>query len=187
MKKLVTAALCLLLAAFMFAGCGKKADLSPQAQELVGKWAYNYEPESSALVLKADGTAEYEGQHYDRFTYDGATLELSCTDGPAAQIRCIVDDKGLIVYKRTDYHCEGTHEGLAGVWKSDEGGWSYEFNSEGAFLEDGTFSGKYILDDSSGIFNLQYADGQFADTLCYYSIDGDRLSVEYPWRMVRMK
>ena len=97
MKKQLTAVLFLLLAALALAGCGKKADLSPQAQALGGKWAYDYEPESAALTLKADGAAEYEGRRYDRFTFDGTTLELSCTDGPAAQIRCSSDDKGLIV------------------------------------------------------------------------------------------
>ena len=187
MKKYLTAALCLLLAALVLAGCGKKADLSPQAQAILGKWAYDYEPESAVLILKADGSAEYEGKRFDRFTCDGTMLELSCTDGPAAQIRCRSDGEALIVYKRTDFHSDGDHDGLSGAWRSDEGGWSYEFNAEGAFLEDGMFSGTYTLDEADGSFKLQYVDGQFADTLCYYSLDGDRLTVEYPWRMVKIK
>ncbi len=187
MKKHLCAVLSLLLAAVLLTGCGKSADLSPQAQQLVGKWSYLYEPESAALVLKADGTAQYDGKSYDLFTYDGMILELSCTDGPTAQIRCISDDEGLLVYRRTDYHCEAVHDGLAGEWHSDEGGWSYAFNADGAFLEDGMFSGDYTIDEAAGTFCLRYADGQFADTLCFYSVSGDKLRVEYPWRMVKMK
>ena len=37
--------------------------------------------------------------------------------------------------------------------------------------------------DSS--FKLMYID-HFEDTVCYYTLDGNVLMVEYPWQMVKM-
>ena len=31
---------------------------------------------------------------------------------------------------------------------------------------------------------LRYAGGELDDTVCYYTIEGDTLILDYPWRMV---
>ena len=51
-------------------------------------------------------------------------------------------------------------------------------------MEDGYFPGTYTVDEESGSFRLHYAGGQLDDTVCYFTLDGDALTVEYPWRMV---
>ena len=184
MKKHLTAALCLLLAVLVLAGCGKKADLSPEAQKLVGKWAYDYEPETAVLILNQNGSAEYDGKKYDRFTYDSEFLELSFKDGPAQQIRCLTDEKGMLLFRRAEYECDGTHEGLIGNWKDEEDKWSFQFTNTNAFLEDGLFPGTFYVDEANGSILLRYAGGELDDTVCYYTIEGDTLILDYPWRMV---
>ncbi len=183
MKKLISV-LCALLALLLLAGCTKKADLSPEARKLVGKWAYDYEPETAVLTLKENGTAQYDGKTYKRFTYDGEFLELSTGDGPAWQIRCQTDDKGLLVYRSATYECDGTHEGLIGNWKDEEDKWSFQFTNTNAFFEDGMFPGTFYVDEDAGSIRLKYAGGELEDTVCYYSIEGDTLILDYPWRMV---
>ena len=183
MKKLICV-VCMLLALLLLAGCAEKTDLSPEAQKLVGKWAYEYEPETAVLILNQNGSAKFDGKKYDRFTYDGEFLELSFKDGPAQQIRCLTDEKGVLLYRRAEYECDGTHEGLIGNWKDEKDKWSFQFTDTNAFFEDGMFPGTFFVDEAAGSIRLKYAGGELEDTVCYYTIEGDTLILDYPWRMV---
>ena len=180
MKKL----LCALIALLLLAGCARSAALSPAEQALVGKWAYDHDPKTAVLVLKQDGSAKYDGTKYDRFSFDGAFLTLTASDGTAQTIRCVQDVKGLLVYRSTVYERESGNDGLPGVWRDDADNWTFEFTNTGAFMEDGYFPGTYTVDEAAGSFRLHYAGGQLDDTVCYYTLDGNTLTVEYPWRMV---
>ena len=180
MKKL----LCVFFALLLLAGCAKPAALSPAEQALVGKWAYDHDPKTAVLILKQDGSAKYAGTKYDRFTYDGELLELTASDGTAQTIRCQQDEEGLLLYRATVYIREDSGDGLTGVWHDDADNWTFEFTKTGAFMEDGYFPGTYTVDEEAGSFRLHYAGGQLDDTVCYFSLDGDALTVEYPWRMV---
>ena len=180
MKKL----LCALIALLLLAGCARSAALSPAEQALVGKWAYDHDPKTAVLVLKQDGSAKYDGTKYDRFAYNGEQLELTASDGSSQQIRCTQDEEGLLFYRTTVYERESGSDGLTGLWHDDADNWTFEFTNTGAFMEDGYFPGTYTVDEAAGSFRLHYAGGQLDDTVCYYSLDGDALTVEYPWRMV---
>ena len=61
--------------------------------------------------------------------------------------------------------------------------YSYEFTEKGTFYEDQNFPGHYQVDESDHSIKLMYND-QFEDTYLYYSLDGDVLTIEYPWSMV---
>ena len=183
MKKSIPA-LCLLLALLLLAGCAKKADLSPEARKLVGKWAYEYEPGTAVLTLNENGSAKYDGKSYPRFAYDGEILELSSGDGPVWQMRCLQDDNGLLLYRRAEYESDGGHEGLIGNWKDEKDKWSFQFTDTNAFFEDGLFPGTFYADEQAGTIRLKYAGGELEDTVCYYAIEGDTLVLDYPWRMV---
>jgi hypothetical protein len=180
MKKL----LCALIVLLLLAGCARSAALSPAEQALVGKWAYDHDPKTAVLVLKQDGSAKYDGTKYDRFAYNGELLELTGSDGSSLQIRCIQDEDGLLVYRSTVYERDGSGDGLPGVWHDSADNWTFEFTNTGAFMEDGYFPGTYTVDEAAGSFRLHYAGGQLDDTVCYFTLDVDTLTVEYPWRMV---
>ena len=180
MKKL----LCVLLVLLLLAGCAKPAALSPAEQALVGEWAYDHDSKTAVLVLKQDGSAKYDGAKYDRFAYDGERLTLTASDGTAQTIRCTHDGEGLLFYRSTVYERESGSDGLPGVWHDSADNWTFEFTNTGGFMEDGYFPGTYTVDEDAGSFRLHYAGGQLDDTVCYYTLDGDTLTVEYPWRMV---
>ena len=59
----------------------------------------------------------------------------------------------------------------------------YEFTEEGAFNEDGYFTGKYTVDEKEGRIDFTY-DGDSSKAVLYYTVSDDSLIVEYPWPMV---
>ena len=186
MKKTIAVILCMVLVLPLLTACEKAAPLSPEAKAIVGSWAYNHDPETAVLILKDNGAAEYDGKTYRQFTYDGEFLELSDRSGPAWQIRCLTDEKGMLLYRRAEYECDGNHEGLIGNWKDEKDKWSFQFTDTNAFFEDGYFPGTFTVDETAGSIRLRYAGGELEDTVCYYTIEGDTLILDYPWRMVRM-
>ena len=82
-----------------------------------------------------------------------------------------------------EYKDEGTPDGIIGNWYNAEKKWSFEFTSSGTFKEDGYFPGYYTLGEDGTSISLVYND-HFLDSTLYYSIDGNQLTLEYPWPMV---
>ena len=151
---------------------------------LEGKWAYIHDKETSAFTFKGD-QAEFEGKKYT-YSVDGGFIRLT-RNGESEDLRYIPTEDGMYIYLKTPYEREnGTgQEGLLGKWVNREKRWSFEFRENGEFNEDGFFPGHFRLDEEASSFTLMYVD-HFEDTVCYYTIEGDVLTVEYPWQLVKM-
>ncbi len=175
----------LLSALLLLCACGNGASLPPEAQKLVGSWGYDHDPETVVLQLRSNGRAVYEEKEY-AFTCTKDRIELSGGEGTRLHLRYEADETGILLYRPVVYFCEGTADGLVGSWKDGENRLSFVFTPDGQFSEDETFSGTFTVDEAAGSFTLRYA-GPFDDTICYFSLETDRLLVEYPWHMVKIK
>ena len=178
------ALICLIVVtAMLFAGCGASGG-NEYGSKLVGKWANTYEKDTPSLIFTRNGKATYDGVEYT-FSADENYITLTSADGSTQTMRYTLDGKDLTIYKVTEYICED-HDGLVGLWENKDLKWSFEFSKSGTFKEDGYFPGYYVVDEPSGTFKLIYND-KFVDTTCYYVLDGNTLTVEYPWPMVKSK
>lgn len=177
--KRVSAFLLATIMIFSLAGCGSESD-----NPLVGKWAYNHDTETTILNLKDNGKAIYQKGKYE-YTYDDNFFYLTSKKGNV-NLRYEMDGDEMLLYETAEYTYtgEGEPQGILGVWEAKEKQWSFEFTEEGTFMEDGYFPGYFFEDKESGTIKLMYND-QFYDTILYYTIDGNRLIVEYPWTMVK--
>lgn len=179
MKRFLKNALSVLLFVMItvcFCACGKEA----ADPFLSGEWGYIHEPETTVLSFKGDKVT-FDGPKYS-FTADGTYLHLTSGD-TSVELRYMISGKHFYVYRTTEYTYtgEGTPEGLAGKWENPNK-WSFEFSDDGQFVEDGYFPGSYTSDGKA--FKLMYTD-HFEDTVCFYTIDGNTLTVEYPWEMAQ--
>lgn len=175
-KKLVPLVLAL---ALLLASCG-----SVQEGALNGKYAYIHDTEKAALTFKGDKVV-LDGTRYS-YTVDDEFIMLA-RNGKTTPIRFLETKDGMYIYKTAVYTLEeGTGgEGLIGLWKDPETNWSFEFNNKAEFLEDGVLPGHFSVDENAGTFKLMYND-PVEDTVCYYKLEGDKLTVEYPWLMVKI-
>ncbi len=167
--------------------CGNNGEnsLSAQARNVCGSWAYIHDRETPVAVFHENGSAEYDDVRYSFECEDGFIL-LTDKKGNTTKVRYELDDDGMLLYRSTKYSYSGDTkpDGLIGQWTCPETSWTFEFTGAGTFLEDGYFPGLYTLDEQNKTFTLIYND-QFEDTVCYYSLEGDMLCIEYPWRMVK--
>ena len=170
---------CLAVCLIPFSAFGTEA-----ASPLVGDWAFNYEPETSVLLIREDGTAEFDGR---MFIWEDDGFFLLLTDensGETISLRYMLKEETILLYLPKVYlRMEGIPgEGLIGVWTGQESeGSSFIFREDHRFLEDGTFTGTFQEDLEAGTFLLIYPQ-YFDDTLCYYRMEGtDTMMVEYPW------
>lgn len=174
----------ILLTVFLSA-CGSSVEkLSAEEEAVCGEWAYVHDKDTTVLGLYKDRKAKYENRKYT-FYGDDSQIRLNDQKGNSISFRYRMEDDGMLLYRKAEYTYDGEGEpsGLIGQWKSAEN-WTFQFTESGTFLEDGFFSGIYTVDEEAGTFTLIYQD-QFEDTECYYSLDGNKLSIEYPWKMVR--
>lgn len=161
------------------------AVFAEEQMPLIGEWAFEYEPETPVLRIEADGSAWYKGKDY-HWEDQGSFLVLTDADGNTMNLRYAVTEDQKLIYPQTTYkrgkEVEG-QGGLIGIWEGTDDGSNFVFTPAGYFLEDSAFSGNFINDTAEGTFLLHYGD-VFADTLCYYSITDEILTVEYPWKLV---
>lgn len=184
MKKvrLFAIALACLTLTSSFAGCGYPAG----DDAISGKWAYIHETDKVAFkVNPEEHKAVLDGEKYTCDVEDGF-ITLTDKKGNDMKLRYVSDEKGIYLYKIQEYVFNGTptQGSLTGVWEDPDKAWSFEFTEDGEFKEDGYFPGYFVADYEAGTIKLMYND-HFEDTLLYFSIAGNRLIVEYPWRMVR--
>ncbi len=173
----------ILMMGTLLVGCGSQKVESP----VVGKWAYIHDETTEILNVSANGTAVYKGDKY-KVADENGFLILSGTGKDKLKLRYEISGEDLYLYEPAFYTFEGSEdpEGLIGKWSNPTTKWSFEFYDDGTFREDGYFPGYYMLDEATSSFKLAYED-HFEDTTCYYNIEGRELTVEYPWRMIRMK
>ena len=148
-----------------------------------GEWSYIHDDQTVALKINGN-KAEVDGVKCS-VTTEGDVLKLTANDGTKFEVGPSDTNGQIMLYKFTTYEYEGdgTPDGLVGLWKSKEK-WSFEFTSEGTFKEDEYFPGHYSVDEGNKTFSLAYND-HFVDTVCGYEINGNELTVRYPWPMVK--
>jgi hypothetical protein len=149
-------------------------------------YAYIHDPETEIIALSDNGKAVYKGNGYT-YTKDESFIYLKGKDGETIQLRYIPNEKddGMILYEKSTYVYSGDDEpdGIVGVWKQDNG-WEYQFTENGTFSEENIFFGHYAVDEKASTIKLMY-DDPIEDAILYYSLDGNNLTIDYPWPMVR--
>ena len=170
----------LLAAAISFAmvistGCGAVTE----------KWAYSHDPETEIIALSDNGKAEYKGEKYT-YTKDENFISLKDRSGEEEKLRYVLNGDQMTLYEKSTYHFNGEKdtEGIVGSWIQDNG-WSYEFTENGEFSEENIFFGHYTVDEAASCIRLMY-DDPIEDAYLYYSLDGNQLTIDYPWPMVKM-
>lgn len=171
----------------MLNACGRNnsvTNFSEEAQKICGSWAYNHDKTTEVAVFHKDGTAQYEGKDYT-FECDEQFVQLKGADEETKKLRYVLDKEGMLLYSSNTYTFDGEGEpdGLPGKWTCADKNWSFQFSREGTFMEDGYFPGYYSVDDKESTITLVYTD-HFEDTVCYYQLTENKLTIEYPWRMV---
>ena len=170
----------LVLSAVLLAACGGDKV----------SWAYIHDPETEILSLSDNGKAVYKGSNYT-YTKDSSFITLKGSDGSEVKMRYIPDEKDegtMTLYEKKGYNFkgEGQPDSVIGVWFDDNERSSYQFTEKGTFTEDNIFYGHFIVDENEGTIKLMY-DEPMEDTILYYELDGNRLTIDYPWPMVKTK
>ena len=181
MKKLIidkiTLGITVISAVAMLSGCGSHNE----------KWAYSHDPQEPVISLSDSGSATYKG---NRYTYekDDSFITLKDDKGSIIRLRYQMDGDQMTLYEESTYDlCTEDTGTIVGVWKQDNG-WSYQFTANGEFAEENIFHGHYSVDESKKCIKLMY-DDPIEDAYLYYALNdsGDKLTVAYPWPMVRVK
>lgn len=164
--------------ALFLTGCGSKA---------IG-WAYSHDPATEIISLSDNGKAVYKGSNYT-YTQDSSFITLKGSDGSEIRLRYIPDSKDegkMLLYEKTTYNYagEGVPDSFIGAWVDDNNRSSFQFTDKGTFSEDNIFYGHFTADTEESSIKLMY-DEPLEDTMIYYSLEGNRLTIDYPWSMVR--
>ncbi|WP_026521504.1 hypothetical protein [Butyrivibrio sp. VCB2001] len=176
MKKLrvYSLAITMLFVLTVLGGCGSKTE----------KWAYDYEPTEAVIALSEDGKATYKGNEYT-YTKDDTYITLKDENGEQQKIRYEMNGDKMTLYEESTYTRSGEGEGVVGNWLQGNG-WSYVFTDSGEFSEENIFFGHYTVDEEKSRIKLMY-DEPMEDAYLYYTLNGDKLTVAYPWPMVRVQ
>ena len=154
-------------------------------------WAPIYEETKESLSFGTDGSITYKNEKFDSYTVDDNFITLK--GEKELKLRYVMKQKKMLLYDAKPYKfvkVAGTYDGivegsLVGLWRYDNN-YSYEFTDKGTFYEDGNFPGHYSVNEEDHSIKLMYND-HFEDIFLYYSLDGDILTIEYPWSMVPTK
>lgn len=180
-KKGIPLLLILMISMFLFPAAAENS------HPLQGEWAFPYEPEKTVLTVREDGNAVLQGKEYRWQEDEPGFLKMTDAEDHTLLLRYSAADEKTVIYLQTSYHRGEEKEGqggLIGIWEGENDGSSFVFTPMGYFLEDSVFSGNFMADPEKGTFLLHYGD-VFADTVCYYSIENEILTVEYPWEIIR--
>ena len=158
----------------LLGGCGSKTE----------KWAYDYEPTQAVIALSENGKATYKGNEYT-YTKDDTYITLKDENGEQQKIRYEMNGDKMTLYEESTYTRSGSGDGVVGNWLQGNG-WSYVFTDSGEFSEENIFFGHYTVDEEKSRIKLMYND-PMEDAYLYYTLNGDKLTVAYPWPMVRVQ
>ena len=157
----------------ILSGCGSKTE----------KWAYTHEPTEAVIALSDDGKCTYKGNEYT-YTMDDTYITLKDESGEQ-RIRYEMNGDEMTLYEESTYTRSGDGDGVVGSWVQGNG-WSYVFTDNGEFSEESIFFGHYTVDEANSRIKLMY-DDPIEDAYLYYTLNGDELTVAYPWPMVRVQ
>lgn len=165
-----------LLSVSILSGCGYKTE----------KWAYTHAPDEQIIALSDNGMADYKGSKYT-YTRDDTFITLKDANGEEESLRYEMNGDQMTLYEESTYTRQGEagDGSVVGVWTQDNG-WSYQFTEDGSFSEENIFFGHYSVDENSNCIRLMY-DDPIEDAYLYYTLSGDKLTVAYPWPMVRIE
>ena len=172
-------------------GRRKPIEQNEYEQALLGKWAYAHEKDQPTLILRNDGTAEFEGEKYE-YTCDGERIHLVGRTNEK-HLRYVQKDHQMYLYiqstytKQADYNYQGTvtPSEVIGYWLCEATNWTYEFTPNGTFMEDGALTGYYEVNEEAKTVKLMYGEA-LEDAVFYYQITEEGLFIEYPWLMEKI-
>ncbi len=168
------------------AGCGKQAiQQNPDEIALLGEWYYAHDEKETVATFSEDGSAKFEGEKY-QYTCDGEFINLTDKDGNVTKLRYLSEGDKMYVYIQSTYtrQAEGGGSGIVGLWCCEEEGWTFEFSAKGTFMEEGAMTGYYEVNEEAKTVKLMYGEA-LADTVFFYELTENELSVEYPWLMIK--
>ncbi len=174
-NKISTVLACFVITAFSLCACGAKAD----------SWAYVHEPEKEILSLSDNGKAVYKGSNY-KYTKDDSFITLKDDSDKELKLRYVQEvPEKMVLYEKLklNYQGEGSPENVIGAWVDDNGRSSFQFTEKGTFAEDNIFYGHFNVDEGAKTIKLMY-DEPLEDTVIYYELDGNTLTIDYPWALV---
>ena len=119
----------------------------------VGDWAFIHAPEESVLLLREDGTAVLSGQECTWQDDSGSGFLRFMIGGEETSLRYHVAEGKVLLYFPVEYVRaeDDPGEGLLGAWVGKESEKStFIFREDGMFLEDGTFTGTFRVDQEAG-------------------------------------
>ncbi len=167
-------------------GCGKKA-IQQSAEEIAlhGEWCYVHDEKQTVAEFSEDGSAEFEGEKY-QYTCDGEYINLTDEAGNVKKLRYLTEGEKMYVYIQSTYtrQAEGGGSGIVGMWRCEDKGWTFEFSDKGTFMEEGSFTGYYEVNEEAKTVKLMYGEA-LADTVFFYELTENELFVEYPWLMIK--
>lgn len=167
-------------------GCGKKA-IRQSAEEIAlhGEWCYVHDEKQTVAEFSEDGSAEFEGEKY-QYTCDGEYINLTDEAGNVKKLRYLTEGEKMYVYIQSTYtrQAEGGGSGIVGMWRCEDKGWTFEFSDKGTFMEEGSFTGYYEVNEEAKTVKLMYGEA-LADTVFFYELTENELFVEYPWLMIK--
>ncbi len=168
------------------AGCDKK-EIRQTADEIAlhGEWCYVHDTNKTVAIFSKDGSAKFEGEKY-QYTCDGEYINLLDKEGNVKKLRYLSEGDKMYVYIQSTYNRqpEGGGLGIVGVWRCEEKGWTFEFTDKGTFMEDGALTGYYEVNEEAQTVKLMYLEA-LEDTVFFYGLTENELSVEYPWLMIK--
>lgn len=176
----------LIMFALCMTSCGKKEiQQTPDEIALHGEWYYAHDEKETVAEFSKDGSARFEGVKY-QYTCDGEYINLTDKNGEVTKLRYLSDGDKMYVYIQSKYtrQPEGGGAGIVGVWRCEDKGWTFEFSNKGTFMEDGALTGYYEIDEEAHTVKLMYGEA-LEDTVFFYELTENELSMEYPWLMLK--
>ncbi|MBO4668501.1 MAG: hypothetical protein J5648_00830 [Lachnospiraceae bacterium] len=195
-KRAVLMAFSIMMMCFILTGCKEDTKNKEDLSNVAERWAYSHETDKAVLILYKDGTASFNGIKYKSYEVTDKSYKFTAEDGTVTEHR-YYDGKDFdgqsrrYIYRKMYYQLVPDlltgDSPVIGYWQGvgEYEKLSYQFTDKGTFYEDETLPGHYFVDEDEGSILLSY-DGYLSNTLIYYSIDGDKMTVDYPWGMVQM-
>ena len=151
----------------------------------IESWAFDYEPTEEILALYDDGKAVYKGE---KCTYvkDDDSIDITDKDGNTVEHKYFMDKDKMVVYIASvyDYQDEGDPDGIVGNWACGKNIFRFLAAPKLEFSEEDIFYGHYSVDEANSSITLMYSD-PIPDATLYYSLDGNKLTIDYPWPLVK--